>query len=444
MVECELPVRLDADEIADLATWMPIPSTLLRELAARVPFTGSDPRWNRAHQPLRRRPTERGVTRIGSQVTNPRDDRPEIGIEVDRDFLALDGRYGGSTGQASETALFVGDGAIATFVRCDLTVGRGSSIAKRDATIVLVDCILPELEWDLGINCHLVILGGQLQGQLRIHTAPTATVTVEGLIERRVSSVSLISNAPRGIPIVVDGETYGWEKDDSTGSSYYTGRDRSVHYEHLTHASRPTISFEVPDRRSTVSGWWRESLVTERIAARAVQIAVRRGATLLTPNEVEEAFEGHGLSLQDELVAARAALDGLTRPEPDNTCQVFVRCMLAIGCTERTPEAQLAIDDWVASYADDLRAARDDLQRLCDEHVWNILQTRSAIEFLREICARMNVELDLDLERLDRGVARYRNNGRRPVGIPPSHDWFGMRETPTDDDDDDDVPGPYR
>lgn len=442
IVACELP-PLDHAVLSS----MPIPSTLLRELAARLPIESTDPRWRRTA----RRPTERGVTRIGAVVIDPREDRAQVGIEVEHDFLALDGTYGGSTGQLSEVAIRVGDGVIATFVRCDLARGGtrwSRSIAERNATILLIDCRLPDVEWNLGDHCHLVILGGQIGNELSIHTAPTATVTVEGLVHRRVSRLSRISNAPRGIPFDVDGETYGWETDDRSGSSIYTGNDRGARFVHLTHQTRPTISFELPDRRSTTFGWWRSTLVTEQMVERAIRIAGRTGTTRLSADEVEEAFDGHGHTLPEVLVAARAMLDGLRRPEPDNTGEAFVRCLLEIGCRERTPETQIAVDDWVASSADDLRAARPALQHWCDCHVGNILHTRSAAEFLLEMCARMTVELGLDLQRLDRGVAPYRNRpSPRSIGVPAAHDWMGTLPpgTPVEaEEDDDDLPAQMR
>jgi hypothetical protein len=426
IVECELAVPVDPAR-------MPVPSTLLGELVAQV----------RA-----RRPTERGVTRIGAAVINPRDDWPEIGIEVDQDFLALDGTYGGSTGQLSEVALRVGAGAIATFVRCDLRTGCGGSIAARDATILLIDCRLPAVEWELGSHCHLVILGGEIPGQLRVLTTPTATVTVDGLLERRVSNVSLITNAPHGIPIVVDGVTYGWERDDLSGGVRYTRGDSRAGYIHITSEGRKTISFELPDRRITLPRWWRRFDVTPPVIERAVRIAARTGATLLNADEVEEAFAGHGHTLQEELIAARAALDGLTRPDPHNTREVFIHSLVAIGCADQTAEARTAIDDWVASHADALRSARAGLQELSDERrdFENIFTKRSAIAFLLELCARMNVDLEIDTRLADERIAPYGPRVRNlPLGIPASHTWWGTLDPPPQPPvPDDDLPGPMR
>ena len=108
--------------------------------------------------PPPRRPTERGVTQIRSPVTNPRDERPEVGIEIRHaNALVLDGTYGGSCGThyGSEAAVRVSDGAIATFVRCDLTRGDGVAV-QRGATVFAIQCKLSS--WGVARGSHLVAI----------------------------------------------------------------------------------------------------------------------------------------------------------------------------------------------------------------------------------------------------------------------------------------------
>lgn len=388
--------------------------------------------------PRPRVPTQRATKRIGAAVVNPRDDRPEVGLEVHADFLALDGTYGGSLGQMSEVPIRVGDGAIATFVRCDLTIGRDGSIAERASTVFLIDCKLPGGEWSIGSGCHLAILGGTIAGRLRIRAAPTASVTVDGVIARRAGNVWILTSTPMGIPLEVGGVTYTWERDPGSNFTYVTGGDGT------------SISFEPRHVGVRESGWWRGAGdVTPDVIERALRIVARRGSPpphTLTSDEVVEAFDG-GDTVQDALTAARAALDGLPRPDGSETGEAFVRCVLAAGCrdTVSNNEAKEVLADWVASHADALVAARPGLQLLIDEvRTVSRLNKRSAVAFLLEMCARVNVDLGLDTSREDESLAHYQLKGPTPWGIPASHWWWGREpddrptDPTTDDDEEDD------
>jgi hypothetical protein len=111
--------------------------------------------------PPPRRPTERGVTRLGWRVINPRDDWPEVGIEIRHgNALLLDGTYGGSTGLASEVAIRVTDGAIATFARCTLHPPGDGAVVQRGSTVFAIHCRLPSTptRWTLGRDCHFVAI----------------------------------------------------------------------------------------------------------------------------------------------------------------------------------------------------------------------------------------------------------------------------------------------
>ena len=110
--------------------------------------------------PPPRRPTERGGRQVRYPVTNPRDDRPEVGIEIRHtNALLLDGTYGGSPAgnYGGEAAVRVSDGAIATFVRCDLTGGVGGCVVQRGATVFAIQCKLAAA-WNLARDCHLVAI----------------------------------------------------------------------------------------------------------------------------------------------------------------------------------------------------------------------------------------------------------------------------------------------
>ncbi|HEU0036213.1 MAG TPA: hypothetical protein VFQ53_36620 [Kofleriaceae bacterium] len=372
--------------------------------------------------PPPRLPTERGVTHVGAEVTNPRDDRPQVGIEVHADFLALDGTYGGSAGYLGEVALRVGDGAIATFVRCDLTSGRGGSIAERGSTVFLIDCKLPHGEWSIGSACHLVVLGGELAGRLYIDAAPTASVSVEGVIARRAGNLWLLTSAPTGIPIELGGVTYAWEEDSRSKFTFITAADGT------------SIAFEPRYVGVQLEGWWRgPERVTPDVIERVLRIVAGRGVLpphTLTRDEVVDAFDG-GVTVQDALAAARPALDGLSRPQGADTRAAFVRCMLAAGCRDTVTNgaARDAIADWVASHADALLAARPGLQLLVDEiRTESRLDKRSAIAFLIEMCARVNVDLGLDTSREDTSLAHYQLKGPMPWGIPATHWWWGKAD----------------
>jgi len=113
--------------------------------------------------PPERLAAERGEQRMGPEVINHRDDRPDIGIEVrQRDQLLVDGTYGGSPGPGylGEVPFRVSDGAIVTFYRCDLCVGhREGEVVTRGATAILVECRIPaNVAWTASADSHLVML----------------------------------------------------------------------------------------------------------------------------------------------------------------------------------------------------------------------------------------------------------------------------------------------
>ncbi len=373
--------------------------------------------------PVPRRPTERGVTHVGHKIVNPREDWPEIGIEVHADFLALDGIYCGTP--SSAVPLVVGDAAIATFVRCNLSGGGGGAIAQRAATVILIDCVLSSGPWEIGDACHLVIVGGTV-GILRIHAAPTATVTIEGLIARRADNVWIVSSIPYGTPVEIDGTTYWWEKDDESNSVTYKSRGKYVKYIHITSSDFASITFEIPDGDMAQPGWWhREGQMTPEVVARAVAIATRTGSRRLRQLNVDEtleAFERLDRTIEDELACVRATLATLNDYEQR---AVFVRCMLAVGCQD-TPANRDVVDCWIAVHADRLRAARAGFQLVLDNDRTreNPLSVRSAMAFLVDALRRSAIETGLDTAKADAETLRFAGDGPLPWGIPATHSWW--------------------
>lgn len=384
--------------------------------------------------PPPRRPTERGANHVGTELSgDPRDFRPQVGLEVHSDFLAIESTYGGSpgSGYAGEVPVRVGDGAIATFVRCDLRTGGDGPVAQRASTLFLIDCQLPPGTWTLGDACHLVILGGTPAGMLTIHAAPTATVTVDGPIARRAGNVWILTSIPYGTPFDVDGTTYHWEIDERSGSRT---RGKQVNYIHVTSADGSSVSFAIPDGNYNEPGWWHGYLLPygsiERwpaAAERAVRLATRTGSRrlrMLTVDETLEILDRSPRPLPDELAAAAALIPTLDDRDARET---FVRHILAVATHDAS-----ALDAWVTTHADALRAARPGLQALLDDVGYRgpSLHMRSAMQFLADACVRSGIDLALDTAKADREVQRFAREGPPAWGIPASHSWWSKPKPP--------------
>ena len=228
--------------------------------------------------------------------------------------------------------------------------------------------------------------------------------------------------------VVVDGATFTWaiEEDDF---DYMAMSNRGLSGEDIVKVRGErgsSISLRIPRGRLDAPGWWRgDPSVTGLVVIRAIEIAARRGSypCTLEGDELDEAFAEPRV-LQAELDEAAAALAVMARTDEHVADETFIRCMLAIGCTDTTDDERArAIDDWVASHADVLNAAR--LQRVMhmsgtDDFMY---RRRSALAFATELCARVNVDLGLDTASYDARIATGASM-RPPWGIPPTHWWW--------------------
>lgn len=125
----------------------------------------------------------------------------------------------------------------------------------------------------------------------------------------------------------------------------------------------------------------------------------------------------------------RSATAGLA-----STGDTFELALVAIGCTcgtSPTGAAKIAIDDWIASHANELVHLQPILERDRPNHHVR----RSAFEFLEELCRGLDVPLGLDYTTIDQLLTKLGPAEARPWGIPVSHGWW--REPRVRDIDDD-------
>lgn len=107
----------------------------------------------------KRMPMAKGVTETRFHTTNPRDEWPVPGVEVQgATFLAVGCTYRGTTGVSSDVAVRVRNGAVATFVGCTLGGDGGGVEAEQGSSVVLKDCDIGPGAVKLGAGCHLVML----------------------------------------------------------------------------------------------------------------------------------------------------------------------------------------------------------------------------------------------------------------------------------------------
>lgn len=220
--------------------------------------------------------------------------------------------------------------------------------------------------------------------------------------------------------VIVDGVVYRWKVEQSPhdGSPSFLHRGIVT----ITGDDGITITFVVPlDRRTR---WWLGShQMSAAVAVRAVEIA--RRSPEVKHHELSSAvvFPEPPRTRQDELDDLSAALAGKKGFDDGQNAAVIARCLLAIGCTTDADdrEAWAAIDDWIASHANELVAARSRLlQRLLDGSYAN----RSAIQFLLEMCARVELDLGLDTRATDAVLDTLEKTGIPPRSIPLSHWWW--------------------
>lgn len=232
---------------------------------------------------------------------------------------------------------------------------------------------------------------------------------------------------------VADGVTYRWriEEDWRAESLSFSHRGgRYPDHVHVVGDDGRTLSFAAPLRDELGRDWWIRRYVTPEGVERAVRIASRGGAwrSSLDANEVIEAIDGCVRTIETELLRASEGLAAMGRAEPIRACVLppLLDAMIAIGCADgsaTTGSARVAIDDWVASHADELLAVRESLQRVLDHESFHHGVARSAFAFLIDMCGRVNVDLDLDTSRIDEKLKSLKPNPR-PYGVPVEHWWF--------------------
>jgi hypothetical protein len=116
-----------------------------------------DVRWMRAQ--ARRAPSAKGVVETRYHTSNPRDDWPEPGIDLNAvSFYAEDCTWRGTTGVSPERAVIVRNGAIATLVRCKIDGDGGGARVIQSSTLVLCDCVFDRSTIDVEPGSHLLVL----------------------------------------------------------------------------------------------------------------------------------------------------------------------------------------------------------------------------------------------------------------------------------------------
>jgi hypothetical protein len=246
--------------------------------------------------------------------------------------------------------------------------------------------------------------------------------------------------------VFVDDVLYDWTvvEDPNTGSLSFSHRGISLQdTARITGPDGFTISFDTLYGDDRKYGWWRSHTMSAAIAERAVRIARRTPGRLehvLVGAERDEAYFGPPRTLQNELNDLHDALEALPAEITLHHVDPITRYLLAIGCSTAADdrEAWAAIDDWVASHANDLVAARPMLQLFLNGYSKS---QRSAIQFLLELCARVNVELGIETAASDKELETRRRAESLPWGIPREHWWWRLgaatdRDPPYDPYDD--------
>lgn len=107
----------------------------------------------------RRAPSAKGVVETRYHTSNPRDDWPEPGIDLNAvSFYAEDCTWRGTTGVSPERAVIVRNGAIATLVRCKIDGDGGGARVLQSSTLVLCDCVFDRSTIDVEPGSHLLVL----------------------------------------------------------------------------------------------------------------------------------------------------------------------------------------------------------------------------------------------------------------------------------------------
>ncbi len=233
------------------------------------------------------------------------------------------------------------------------------------------------------------------------------------------------------IRLVVEGAGYNYWYDEDP-------RDFSASFSHRGGSSTTSIritrddgikaAFYPTSNEFEVWGWWgvrHGDGSMAGICKRAVQIAVRNGSQdyWIKDDERCEVYAGPAIPLAEELPVAAAAFAAADYH--------LVVAMLAVGCKARDVDREI-LDDWVASHANEIAASP--LVSWLDEPALSDLdayKTRSAFQFLVELCGRVNVDLGLDTKAWDKQL-EDRKPHTRPWGVPADHWWWRQRRTRRD------------
>ncbi len=235
------------------------------------------------------------------------------------------------------------------------------------------------------------------------------------------------------MPVTIGGVTYQWRtetvEDPMAGSLSFSHRGASTedtHTEVIAGDDGSIVRFERPNDSTQTRRWWLPyPSVTAEVVIRAVAFATPGTQVTLYGDQVQRVVWGDAATwtVEQGLTAAAHAL-----LEPD--VAQLTMALLAVGCTA-TPDAQPAIDDWIASHADTLRDARPRLQQMLDD-VRALVRTypaRSAIAFLLDWCARLNLDLGLDTQAVDARLEGGPKTPDQPTGVPWSHWWWRQHRT---------------
>lgn len=106
-----------------------------------------------------RRPAARGVVETRYHTSNPRDDWPEAGIDLNAvTFYGEECTWRGTTGVCPERAVLLRNGAVATLVRCAIDGAGGGARVTQGSTLILYDCRFDRSQIECEPGSHVLVL----------------------------------------------------------------------------------------------------------------------------------------------------------------------------------------------------------------------------------------------------------------------------------------------
>lgn len=107
----------------------------------------------------KREPSAKGVTETRFHTSNPRDDWPMAGVELNAvSFYGEDCTWRGTTGVCPERAVVVRNGAVATLVRCKINGDSGGARVTQGSTLILCDCVFDAGSIEVEPGSHVLVL----------------------------------------------------------------------------------------------------------------------------------------------------------------------------------------------------------------------------------------------------------------------------------------------